>query len=634
MSDIQRFVGRQEHGGDPDRRGADPLRFTVLGPVRAVRGGRTLPTGSPQQQAFLAALLLHSGRASGLSELVHALWGENPPDAAVSTVRTHAWRWRTLLERGGGAPSVLVSVGDGYRLVVPELGLDLDFAENLAHRARLAAADGGLELADGLLADALALWQGNPLSGLPGPFAEQQRIRLGELRLAWTEERLRIALALGHHALVLPELTLLAAEQPSREHVHELLMRALHAAGRQTEALAVFSRLRHALVEEQGIEPGQALKSLHHRILAGGTPDPQSSAWRPGRAAGVPGIVRAGAVPVPRQLPPGTVDFTGRHEEIATVVRGLTAPARRSPAVVAITGAIGVGKSALALQAAHRLHDAFPDGELYADLGSDDAGSTTAGVLEGFLRALGLPADAVPERVSERSKMVNTVLDGRKVLVVLDNVRVAEQVRSLVPGSAGCGVLITGWAPPFGVSTTERVCLGVFTADEALALLGAVVGPDRVAADRPGALALVEACGLLPLAVRSAGAHLAARPGWSFDVLTARLVSDPAGTTRLGSGDRSMLTALRAIEGQLTDDQHHAFLALASEGPEFGLRAASSVLGVAEQEAEDLVESLVDVAVLESPAPGQYRYSHLLWSFARYYARFHYERPDPTSRIA
>ncbi|PRY36956.1 AfsR/SARP family transcriptional regulator [Umezawaea tangerina] len=626
MSDIQRFVGRQEHEGAPDR---DAPRFAVLGQVRAMRDGRTLTAASPQQQAFLAALLLHSGRASGLAELVYALWGENPPDAAVSTVRTHAWRWRTLLERGGGAHRVLLSVGDGYRVVVPELGLDLDFAEDLARRARQAGADGRLEAADKLLADALALWQGNPLSGLPGPFAEQQRVRLGELRLAWTEERLRLALALGRHALVLPELTLLAAEQPSREHVHELLMRALHAAGRQTDALAVFSRLRQALVEGQGIEPGAALKSLHHSILAGEPPVAEPVA-RTATALPRP----APAVPVPRQLPSATADFTGRHAEIDAVVRALTAPARSSPAVVAVTGTIGVGKSALALQAAHRVHDAFPDGELYADLGAAGAGSTTAGVLEGFLRALGLAAEAVPDSVPERSKMVNTVLDGRKVLVVLDNVRVAEQIRPLVPGSAGCGVLITGWAPPFGVPTTERVCLGVFTAVEALDLLGAVVGAQRVAADRAGALALVEVCGLLPLAVRSAGAHLAARPRWSFGMLTARLASDPAGAIRLGSGDRSMLAALRAIEAQLTDDQHRAFLAMASAGPEFGLRAASAVLGVAEREAEDLVESLVDVAVLESPSPGQYRYSHLLWSFARHYGRLHYEQPDPASRIA
>ncbi|MFD5824410.1 BTAD domain-containing putative transcriptional regulator [Lentzea sp. NPDC060358] len=290
MNDIQRLVRRQEHHGD-----ADSPRFAVLGPVRAVRGGRTLTASSLEHQAFLAALLLRSGRTSELSELVHALWGENPPDTAVPAVRTHAWWWRRVLEPNEQAPRVLLSVGDGYRVVVPDLGLDLDVAEDLARRAQLAAVGGGLEIADGLLAEALSLWQGDPLSGLPGPFAEQQRIRLGGLRHAWTELRLRIALALGRHAAVLPALTLLAAEQPSREHVHELLMRALHAAGRRTEALAVFTRL----VEEQGIEPGQPLKSLHHKIVEGDPPGPGVNAFRSE-------VRLAPAVPVPRQLPLGT----------------------------------------------------------------------------------------------------------------------------------------------------------------------------------------------------------------------------------------------------------------------------------------------------------------------------------------
>ncbi|MER7516464.1 BTAD domain-containing putative transcriptional regulator [Streptomyces sp. NPDC126499] len=692
--------------------------------MRAHRGTTALKVGSPQQQAMLAVLLLRPGYAASATDLISALWGEEPPGAAMTTVRTYAWRWRKVLDaegKGGEGPaggragtgaragtaagaerpasSVLVSMGDGYRLVLPKLAVDAARAEALGTEAERTARTDPLRARD-LLNQALELWQGEPLAGIPGPFAERHRQRLEELRLTLLEERIGLDLTLGRHSRCIPELTSLTTEHPLHERAYGLLMRALYQAGRQADALAVYRGVRQLFLAELGVAPGAELDQLHRRILEGdpalaapepstltvtatgtgtgtgtgagtgtatragarpGEPGPGESgpeagrraseespeSWRdteaardggaegagsgpraagPGRRTeregtdpGEAGPRPASAPPRPAQLPPDAADFTGRTAPVRMLVEALGTPSAQALVIATVVGMGGVGKTALALHVAHRVRESYPDGQLYVDLrGSDPVPADPEAVLSGFLVALGVPGDAVPDGLDARSALFRSVVDGRRLLLVLDNAKDAAQIRPLLPGSVGCAVLTTGRTRPAGIPATVPVDLDVFQPAEALDLLGRTIGTARLEAEREAARELVVACGHLPLAVRIVAARLAARPGWTVETLSRRLQVERRRIDELRIGDLAVAAAFELSYRQLTADQARAFRLVASvDGPDIGLPAAAALLDLDEYDAEDLLEALVDVAMVESPFPGRYRYHDLLRAFAR-----------------
>ncbi|MFE6051431.1 BTAD domain-containing putative transcriptional regulator [Kitasatospora sp. NPDC056446] len=603
-----------------------PIRFCLLGPMVAHREEEALVVGSPLQQAMLAALLLRDGRAASAGELIEAVWGPTAPASASAMLRTYAWRWRKALERDRSAPAILTSVGDGYRTVLPAENVDAVRVEALA-AAALTATRAGEDHARArhLLDEALDLWYGEPLAGIPGPLAEQHRARLEDLRISLLEEKCGLDLELGDQARAVPVLRELNADHPLRERPYVLLMRGLYQSGRQADALSVFERVRRLLAAELGIDPGPELRAVHQRILRNDPSLLPAAAPEPEPAAAGRAPVRN--VPVPAQLPADIADFTGREEEL-TALRTALGKAVQETAdhtvlpVAAVSGMGGVGKTTVALRVAHRLRGGFPDGQLYADLRGDQPKPAQPGVvLVSFLTALGVAPNAVPETPEDRSLLFRSLLDGRRVLILLDNARDAAQVRPLLPGSARCAVLVTSRTRLFGLATAAQVDLDVFSVDEATDMLAQAAGDDRVCADPAAAGELIRYCGRLPLAIRIVASRLASRPSWTVARLADRLAAEQHRMAELRLGDLAVASAFEWGYRQLTPEQATAFRVVAAVSrPDIGVPVAAAVLGVDQRTAEDLLESLVDAGMVAETHAGRYRYHELLRVFASHLA--------------
>ncbi|UYQ62749.1 AfsR/SARP family transcriptional regulator [Streptomyces peucetius] len=580
------------------------LHFSVLGPVRVRRGGETLPPGSPQQRALLVALLLRDGRTATASELIDAIWGEEPPSQALAAVRTYASRLRKAL-----SSDTLVSESGGYALRIGREALDLAVAQELAAEAYKANAAGDRAQARALLNKVLNLWDGEPLANVPGPYAENQRTRLVEWGLQLLETRLDIDLEVGRHAEAVSELTALTATHPLRERLRELLMLALYRSGRQAEALAVYADTRRLLAEELGVDPRPELSSLQQRILQA-----DADLARPSEDPGpAPQTTR------PAQLPATVPDFTGRLPFVAELGGRLATAEGSVMAVSALAGIGGVGKTTLAVHVAHQARKHFRDGQLYVDLqGTGNRAAEPETVLGAFLRALGTPDSAIPDTLDERAALYRSALDGRRILVLLDNARDAAQVRPLLPGTAGCAALITSRVRMVDLAGAHLVDLDVMSPEEALQLFTRIVGAERVGAERKAALDVVAACGFLPLAIRIAASRLAARRTWTVSVLAAKLADERRRLDELQAGDLAVKATFELGYGQLEPAQARAFRLLGlADGPDISLAAAAAVLNLSLHATEDLLEALVDTSLLESAAPGRYRYHDLVRLFAR-----------------
>ncbi|MFG2881519.1 BTAD domain-containing putative transcriptional regulator [Streptomyces sp. NPDC048297] len=635
------------------------IRVSVLGPLRVSCGETKLNLGSPQQQAMFVALLMRSGRSATAADLVEALWGEEDPASAVTTLRTYAWRLRKALEADGAFPRILQSVGGGYQLDLPDDHVDYLQAEKHARSAERARRAGEATRAYEETEAALSLWHGEPLAALPGPFAAGQRHRLDELRLSLMEERLGLGLELGLGSGYVAELHSLIDQHPLRERLYCLLMRAQCLAGRRAEALSTYRDARKVVIDELGVEPGPELTALHQRILSGDqelvpkrrTEGVTNRTEGATKTAPVPTSLRVPAstptptptpIPTPnvprtaadedtparreppRQLPPQPSDFLGRSHLATTLASALTVTQRSALPVVVLVGMGGIGKSALALHVAHHISDAYPDGQLYAELRSGDGDAVTPEtVLACFLSALGLRQDRIPETLQERSALFRTLVSHRRMLIVLDDAQQAAQVRPLLPGEATCGVLITSRARLGGLPAALQTELGVFHPSEALELMARTISSQRVEAEPEATLRLMESCGFLPLAVRIVAARLAARPSWSIDSLAVRLADERRRINELRVGDMAVATVFDLTFRQLTEAQARGLCLVSSIAtPELSVSSAAATLAVDEATAEELLESLVDAAMLESLAAGRYRFPTLMRSFVHHHGRF------------
>ncbi|MGW1469866.1 BTAD domain-containing putative transcriptional regulator [Streptomyces olivaceus] len=604
----------------PDEEG---LCFALLGPVRAWRGERELDLGPPQQQAVLAALLLRRGRPATAAELIDAVWGDRPPRAAVSMLRTYASRLRKVLEpvrAAGEPPKVIVTAADGYRIRVPGRAVDLDLFEQRVAKARKLRGEGRLSAASELLHTALDVWEGTPLAGLPGPLAQDERSRLAEVRLSVLEASLDAEVELGRHGESIAALTALLSKHPLRERLCRLLMLALYRSGRQAEALAAYRGMRSTLVAELGIEPGTSLRDLHDRMLAA---DP---ALVPAGPPGEDDAQEASLPPVtgvrPAQLPADLATFTGRETELAQADAMLTSGGKTAAVVIAaFSGMAGVGKTTMAVHWAHRVAHRYPDGQLFLDLRGFDpaaAAMSPAEVVRVFLEALGVPARSVPDSPDARIALYRTLLADRRMLILLDNARNSEQVRPLLPGSPGCLVVVTSRTQLFGLvagAGARPVAVNPLTPAEAHAFLARRLGAGPPTAEPRATDEIITRCGRLPLALALVAARAATRPGQPLGAV-ARELSDSRGSLDAFTVC-DPATDLRAVFSSSYDHVSRPAARLFHllglvPGPDISVHAAAALAGLPLRETRTLLTELVRSHLLVEQSPGRHTVHELL----------------------
>ncbi|SEG44152.1 DNA-binding transcriptional activator of the SARP family [Nonomuraea solani] len=326
---------------------------------------------------------------------------------------------------------------------------------------------------------------------------------------------------------------------------------------------------------------------------------------------------------VPAQLPPDVPDFTGRTALISDLIPLLTSTGGAAPPVLVISGKGGVGKSTLAVHIAHRAAGRYPDGQLYADLrGTSDTPATAHEILGRFLRALGIESTALPESPQDRADLYRSVLAQRRVLLVLDDARGERQIRPLLPGGGGCAVLVTSRGRLAGLAGAQLTDLDVLDADSALILLASIAGSSRVAAEPDAARTIVGLCGLLPLAVRTAGARLATRRHWTLATMTGRLADEHRRLDELAAGDLEVRASVSLSYRLLDEQAKAAFRRLGLLGvPDFASWIAAPLLDVSADAADDVIErlmdaQLVDFAAVDATGRARYRLHDLLRVFA------------------
>ncbi|GGW57372.1 AfsR family transcriptional regulator [Streptomyces galilaeus] len=657
---------------DPAPRGARgaALRFELLGPVRAWRGGTELDLGFPQQRALLALLLAYEGRPVPAGELLGLLWPGHPPASAPNVVRRYLGALRRLLEpdlppRAPGRR--LLRHPGGHLLEVTPDEVDLLRFRELTRQGIRAAVTGRAETAALRFTDALGEWRGPVAMGIAAAAREHVRFTaVGRELLETARLAADAALLCGRTAQILPALRRATALDPLDEPLHARLILSLAACGLQAEALTAYEDVRRRLAAELGITPGTELAAAHTRVLRqdvgrltsgprvdvgqetpvvrvsrpGAAVDSRGEGGGPGAAADSPGEGGApGAAPaVPdgtpstghARLPPDIHGFTGRKAELEwlTAARDAVAGTAGTPAAVWIGGMAGVGKTALAVHWAHRAAGRFPDGHLYAALrGSDPArpAAEPEEALRAMLTALGVPATRMPAGAAALTGLYRTLLAGRRVLVVLDDAAGTEQLRPLLPAAPGCLALVTSRhaLPGLIASGARPLRLEPPPADDARVMLARLIGADRASAEPGAADEILLRSGRLPLALAVVAERAAAHREIPL-ADTAAYLRETEGT-------------LDAFTGGATADVRVAFLGsyrlLSSEaarlfrllprhgGPGLTPASAAALAGLPVRGARRLLGELAESHLITEHTPGHYTLHRLLGAFAAERAR-------------
>ncbi|WP_020641858.1 AfsR/SARP family transcriptional regulator [Amycolatopsis balhimycina] len=613
------------------------MEIRLLGVVEVWDRGRRLPDlGTPQQRAVLAALAVDAGRPVMLQTLIDRIWDQAAPVAARPALYAHISRLRKTLNQAETVPQAgPVRQAGGYALDIDPDSVDL----HRFHRLTTAARHSELLVAEQvrLLNEALGLWRGLPLADLPGEWAARMREDWNQQRLDGTVAWARAELRLGHYDEVIGPVRELLSEHPLTEPLTAILMRALVAAGRDSEALDRYSLTRSRLGDELGSDPGPELRALHAAILRG---EPLSSAKS--TLIPEPAPMRP---PVPRQLPAHTPRFAGRANELAeleTLLEKSTQDGVATVVITAINGTAGVGKTALALHWAHHVAERFPDGQLYVNLRGFDPTGTPARPgesLRGFLHGLGVHPEQIPTTVDAQAALYRSLTAERRLLVVLDNARDAEHLRPLLPAGPGCLVVVTSRNQLAGLTAQEGarlITLDVLTAEDALALLTRHLGHDRVAADPDAVTELIEQCARLPLALAIVAARATTYPSFALRVLVKELSDASTRLASLDTGDAT--TSIRTVFSwsydHLSAEARRMFRLFGLHpGPHIALFAAARLADLDPARTRETLDELVQAQLLMQFTPGRYTCHDLLRAYAVNLSAAHDPEDDRSSAI-
>jgi tetratricopeptide (TPR) repeat protein/DNA-binding SARP family transcriptional activator/DNA-binding XRE family transcriptional regulator len=587
---------------------AGGLYVGVLGPLLVHRGEVAVEPGTLMQRRLLGLLAIQHGQVVPVEEIVDVLWGQHPPRTCQALVRVYASRLRERV--GAVAPA-----RGGYQLVIPDDRVDLAIFAALADDAAKAHTAGDDGKAVNLYETALGYWRGPALVGLGSALTQHPvAVAAGRRRTRAALAYADLAMGLGQHERVADVLAGVAADEPFDEALHARLLLAMSGAGQHASALRLYTTLRTRLKEELGVEPGAELQAAHRRLL------------------------ERKRSPVPAQLPADVRGFTGREQYLRRLDGMLPGADRHAVALSIIAAGPGVGKTALALRWAHRVREEFPDGQLYVNLHGYGAAQAMRpiDVLATFLPALGVRPKDVPDDLGQAVALYRSLLADKRVLVVLDNANSAHQVRPLLPGGAGCLVLVTSRNQLRGLVAHDGAVLielDVLAPDEATTLLAGLL-THHTDVDPASVAEFARLCGFLPLALRIAAANLIAQPMRSIADYVAELAADQLAALEVhGDPETGVRSAFDHSYAALPTTTREMFRRLGVlPGDDFTAEAAAALADLSPLEATVELDRLVTAHLVEQHRRGRYTVHDLI----RHYAgdQAHIEDSDDDRRTA
>ncbi|MFD1935548.1 MULTISPECIES: AfsR/SARP family transcriptional regulator [Nonomuraea] len=582
--------------------------FRILGPLKVTAGRDRVAIGGHRQRTVLAMLLLTPDQVASVDRLVEAVWAGHQPTTSRTQIAICVSSLRKAFKAAGFPGEVIETVPTGYMLLAGEHRIDAVRFSKRAESAQRLAKQGRTAEAAELLGDALGLWRGPALAGISSYTVEAEAALLDEQRCSAYEQYAALQLELGRHREVVPGLSALVQERPLREHARASLMLAQYRSGRRSEALELFRHAREVFVGELGLEPGRVLQDLHSAILR------EDPALMP--AAALLASPRGGSSMT--TLPPDLSTCVGREHELAALNGLLDRPPRdRSPAIGLLVGRPGVGKTTLAAYWARLVSGAFPDGRLFARLREDgsDNGDPVPAVVTRFLRTLGFSEEEIPDDLADRVALFHRSLENRRMLIVLDDVQ-EDWARALIPPQGVCSVLMTS-REMLSIPARVRLRLNPLQAADAVTLLDRLVGDGRVRENPGTAMRVAALCDHLPLALTAAAARLTAKPHWSLSHLESRLRDPLNRLAELSRGRPEIRAAFDLSYRDLSPAAAAMYRRLGllngseTDPPDLNVRLGAELLDTDPTDAENLMEQLVDAALLEVAGEepnGRFRY--------------------------